>query len=61
MSLLEKLYGPFFDPHNWATVITSGQDWLIILSLVIIECLLSVDNAVVLAAQKPVMTTHKEQ
>ena len=61
MSLLEKLYGPFFDPHNWATVITSGQDWLIILSLVIIECLLSVDNAVVLAAQTRVLPTLKEQ
>ena len=61
MSLLEKLYGPFFDPHNWATVLTSGQDWLIILSLVLIECLLSVDNAVVLAAQTRVLPTIKEQ
>lgn len=61
MSLLEKLYGPFFDPHNWATVITSGQDWLIILSLVMIECLLSVDNAVVLAAQTRVLPDLKEQ
>lgn len=61
MSLLEKLYGPFFDPHNWATVITSGQDWLIILSLVMIECLLSVDNAVVLAAQTRVLPTLEEQ
>ncbi|MGN1279668.1 MAG: TerC family protein [Limosilactobacillus sp.] len=61
MSLLEKLYGPFFDPHNWATVITSGQDWLIIFSLVMIECLLSVDNAVVLAAQTRVLPTLKEQ
>ena len=61
MSLLEKLYGPFFDPHNWATVVTSGQDWLIIFSLVMIECLLSVDNAVVLAAQTRVLPTLKEQ
>lgn len=61
MSLLEKLYGPFFDPHNWATVITSGQDWLIIFSLVMIECLLSVDNAVVLAAQTRVLPTLREQ
>ena len=51
MSLLEKLYGPFFDLENWRTVITSGEDWMIILSLVLIECLLSVDNAIVLAAQ----------
>lgn len=61
MSLLEKLYGPFFDPHNCATVVTSGQDWLIIFSLVMIECLLSVDNAVVLAAQTRVLPTLKEQ
>ena len=61
MSLLEKLYGPFFDPHNWATVLTSGQGWLVIFSLVMIECLLSVDNAVVLAAQTRVLPTLKEQ
>lgn len=61
MSLLGKLYGPFFDPHNWATVVTSGQDWLLIFSLVMIECLLSVDNAVVLAAQTRVLPTLKEQ
>jgi YkoY family integral membrane protein len=51
LSLLQNLYGPFFELENWKTVITSGQDWMIILSLVLIECLLSVDNAIVLAAQ----------
>lgn len=61
MSLLNQLYGPFFDAHNWETVITSGQDWLVILSLVLIECLLSVDNAIVLAAQTRVLPTLKEQ
>lgn len=61
MALLEKLYGPFFDIHNWETVITSGQDWLIIFSLVMIECLLSVDNAIVLAAQTRALPTLKEQ
>lgn len=61
MSLLGKLYGPFFDGHNWATVITSGQDWLIIFSLVLIECILSVDNAIVLAAQTRVLPSLKEQ
>lgn len=49
--LLEQLYEPFFSAANWGRVITSANDWLIILSLAIIECLLSVDNAVVLAAQ----------
>ena len=61
MSLLGELYGPFFDGHNWLTVIESGQDWLVILSLVLIECLLSVDNAIVLAAQTRVLPTLKEQ
>lgn len=61
MALIEKLYGPFFDLHNWAAVIGSGQDWLVILSLVMIECLLSVDNAIVLATQTRVLPTLKEQ
>lgn len=61
MSLLAKLYGPFFSLENWQNVITSGQDWLIIFSLVMIECLLSVDNAIVLAAQTRVLPTLKEQ
>lgn len=34
------MYGPFFDLNNWAHVITSGNDWLIILSLILLECLL---------------------
>ncbi|GAY72120.1 TerC-like integral membrane protein [Lentilactobacillus kosonis] len=59
MGILEELYGPFFDLHNWEMVITSSSDWLIIFSLVIIECLLSVDNAVVLAAQTQVLPTKK--
>ncbi|ERL65846.1 TerC family protein [Lactobacillus shenzhenensis] len=52
------MYGPFFDLNNWAHVITSGNDWLIILSLILLECLLSVDNAVVLAAQTQVLPTE---
>lgn len=61
MQLISKLYGPFFDPHNWETVLTSSNDWMIILSLVMIECLLSVDNAVVLATQTQVLTNLKER
>lgn len=57
--LIGKLYGPFFDGHNWETVVTSGSDWLIIFSLVLIECLLSVDNAVVLAAQTQALPTKE--
>ena len=59
--LLENLYGPFFDLDNWKTVVESGQDWMIIFSLVLIECLLSVDNAIVLAAQTQKLPTKKEQ
>lgn len=55
MDILQQLYGPFFDANNWRTVVTSGEDWMIILSLVLIECLLSVDNAIVLAAQTQVL------
>ncbi|MCH5465625.1 TerC family protein [Levilactobacillus tujiorum] len=61
LHFLGQLYGPFFDLHNWETVITSGNDWLIIFSLVLIECLLSVDNAVVLAAQTQSLPTRKQQ
>lgn len=61
MSLIKNFYGPFFDLHNWQTVLTSGQDWMIILSLILIECLLSVDNAIVLAAQTQKLPTKKEQ
>lgn len=59
LHFLGQLYGPFFDPHNWETVITTGDDWLIIFSLVLIECLLSVDNAVVLAAQTQSLPTQE--
>ena len=59
LHFLSQLYGPFFDPQNWATVITTGNDWLIIFSLVLIECLLSVDNAVVLAAQTQSLPTQE--
>lgn len=59
LHFLGQLYGPFFDPHNWETVITTGDDWLIIFSLALIECLLSVDNAVVLAAQTQSLPTQE--
>ncbi|USS93135.1 TerC family protein [Fructilactobacillus ixorae] len=61
LSLIEKLYGPFFDLHNWETVLTSGNDWLIIFSLVVLECVMSVDNAIVLATQTQVLPTKKLQ
>jgi YkoY family integral membrane protein len=61
LEVITKLYGPFFDLENWKTVIESGSDWMVILSLVLIECLLSVDNAIVLAAQTQVLPTKKQQ
>lgn len=60
MSII-KLYQPFFDASNWLHVLTSGKDWIVILTLVLMECLLSVDNAVVLAAQTKVLPTKVEQ
>ncbi|WP_025015263.1 TerC family protein [Lactobacillus kitasatonis] len=60
MSIL-KLYAPFFDGNNWLHVLTSGKDCMIILTLIIMECLLSVDNAVVLAAQTQVLPTKSEK
>ena len=61
MDILTKLYGPFFDVNNWKTVIESGEDWMIIFSLVLIECLLSVDNPIVLAAQTQKLPDKKQQ
>ncbi|WP_246287364.1 TerC family protein [Lacticaseibacillus absianus] len=52
---------PFFEASNWhAAVMTSGG-WMIILTLAVLECLLSVDNAVVLAAQTKSLPTEKLQ
>lgn len=56
-----KLYQPFFELSNWQHVLTSGSDWVIILTLILMECLLSVDNAVVLAAQTQVLPTKSQQ
>nr|WP_056956400.1 TerC family protein [Lacticaseibacillus pantheris]KRL86758.1 hypothetical protein FC50_GL000402 [Lacticaseibacillus pantheris DSM 15945 = JCM 12539 = NBRC 106106] len=49
--LIEKLYGPFFAASDWHAAVMTGSGLLTILMLAIMECLLSVDNAVVLAAQ----------
>lgn len=56
-----KMYAPFFSWQNWAHVLTSGKDWMVILTLILMECLLSVDNAVVLAAQTQVLPTKKQK
>ncbi|KRL62778.1 TerC family protein [Lactobacillus psittaci] len=59
--LIFKMYQPFFELNNWAHVVTSSKDWLVILTLVVMECLLSVDNAVVLAAQTQVLPNKIEK
>lgn len=56
-----RLYQPFFDGNNWTHVLTSGRDWLMILTLILMECLLSVDNAVVLAAQTQALPNEEQQ
>jgi YkoY family integral membrane protein len=55
------MYAPLFDINNWLHVLTSGKDWMIILTLILMECLLSVDNAVVLAAQTKVLPDKSQQ
>ena len=42
-------YAQFFDWHMWKVVLTDPVSWGLILSLVLIEGLLSADNALVLA------------
>jgi len=61
MHFIEQLYAPFFSLENWSQIIATPDDWIIILSLALIECLLSVDNAVVLAAQTQSLDTVKDQ
>lgn len=61
LHVLQQLYGPFFDLEAWEQILTSGASWSIIISLILLECLLSVDNAVVLAAQTQSLPTQKQQ
>ena len=50
IKFLGALYGPFFSIHNWQLAF-SVSGLVTDFSLILLECLLSVDNAVVLAAQ----------
>lgn len=61
LHVLQQLYGPFFNLEAWEQILTSGASWSIIISLILLECLLSVDNAVVLAAQTQSLPTQKQQ
>ncbi len=61
LSLIEKLYMPFFEATDWHQAVMTTQGWITILTLAMLECLLSVDNAVVLAAQTKSLPDKKEQ
>lgn len=43
-------YASMFDWHMWIKVLTSSESWGLILSLAVMECILSADNALVLSA-----------
>ncbi|WP_409296824.1 TerC family protein [Peribacillus sp. SCS-26] len=43
-------YSSMFDGQMWADVLTSSEAWGMILSLAVLECILSADNALVLSA-----------
>ncbi|KRM72754.1 TerC family protein [Lacticaseibacillus brantae] len=61
ISSFEALYQPFFDANNWQAALWTSSGWLTILTLAVLECLLSVDNAVVLAAQTQGLPNPKQQ
>lgn len=43
-------YASMFDWHMWVKVLISSEAWGLILSLAVMECILSADNALVLSA-----------
>ena len=60
IKLLGALYGPFFSAHNWQLAF-SVRGLVTIFSLILLECMLSVDNAVVLAAQTEQLKIESER
>lgn len=56
-----NFYTPFFNIQNWIHVFDTKQSWLLIFSLIILECMMSLDNSVVLAAQTKILPSKKEQ
>lgn len=60
IKLLGALYGPFFSAHNWQLAF-SVSGLVTIFSLILLECMLSVDNAVVLAAQTEQLKVESER
>ena len=60
-AFIEHIYAPFFELKDWQDALFNPTSWMIILSLIVMECLLSVDNAVVLAAQTKSLPTESLQ
>lgn len=59
--MLEQLYAPFFAPENWQQAVMTAGGLTTILTLALLECLLSVDNAIVLATQTRGLPDKKQQ
>ena len=61
MTILAKLYGPFFDGKACLSFFQSSHALSIIISLILLECLLSVDNSLVLATLTNELSNKKQQ
>lgn len=61
LNFIKHIYEPFFNISYWENALFNPESWVIIISLIIMECLLSVDNAIVLAAQTNSLPTKKLQ
>lgn len=54
-------YASLLDFHMWAEVLSKPSSWGLILSLAILECLLSADNALVLSAFVQRLPKHQQK
>jgi YkoY family integral membrane protein len=54
-------YASMLDWHMWAEVLTSSEAWGLILSLAVLECILSADNALVLSAFVKPLPKHQQK
>lgn len=61
MDTIVRLYKPFFEATDWHAALMTSAGLMTILTLAIMECLLSVDNAVVLAAQTQALGDPKKE
>lgn len=56
-----RLYKPFFEAADWHAALFTGSGLLTVAMLAVMECLLSVDNAVVLATQTRSLEDPKKE